>query len=90
MEKYSLYQFGAEWCNPCKLQRDILQNDPLVGVEYKFIDCDEEENEGLVEKFGIVDLPTLILFKGDEVLFRWNGLTRRDEIQRYVDSLTDK
>ena len=81
-----LYQFGAEWCNPCKVQREILINNPIEGADYVFVDCDADENEELVEKYGIVDLPTLLLMDKDKVLKRWVGLTRRDEIQKVVYS----
>ena len=63
-----LYQFGAEWCNPCKVQREVLTNNPIEGADYVFVDCDEDENEELVDKYGIVDLPTLLLMDKDKVL----------------------
>lgn len=84
--KLTLYQFGAEWCNPCKVQREVLTNNPIEGADYVFVDCDADENEELVDKYEIVDLPTLLLMDKDKVLKRWVGLTQRDEIQKVVYS----
>lgn len=84
--KLTLYQFGAEWCNPCKVQREVLTNNPIEGADYVFVDCDADENEELVDKYEIVDLPTLLLIDKDKVLKRWVGLTQRDEIQKVVYS----
>jgi thioredoxin-like negative regulator of GroEL len=79
-----LYQFGAEWCNPCKVLRETLTTNRVYGAKYVFIDCDDDANDELVEKHNIDFMPTLILMDGDTVLERWVGIPDRYEIQKAI------
>lgn len=63
-----LVDFGAEWCHPCK------QLDPIVDEiaeewdgKVKVVKLDIDENGGTTTRFGVMGVPTLMLFKdGDE------------------------
>jgi thioredoxin 1 len=76
-----LVDFGAEWCKPCK------QLDPIVeelakewGDQIKVVKIDSDVNVETTMKYGVMGLPTLILFvSGDEVA-RLSGLTARRKI----------
>jgi thioredoxin 1 len=76
-----LVDFGAEWCKPCK------QLDPIVeeladewGDQVKVVKVDADVSVDTTMKFGVMGLPTLILFVSGEEVARLSGLTSRRKI----------
>ncbi len=78
--------FWAEWCGPCKVISPILEG---VAEEYdgkiKFVKVDTEENFETSESYGILTLPTLLVFKGGQQIERITGARPRGDLQRYLD-----
>ena len=60
--------FWAPWCGPCRVLNPVL--DELAGTyagRVAFVAVNADENPGLVERFGIVSLPTLQFYAGGEL-----------------------
>ncbi len=60
--------FWAPWCGPCRVLNRVL--DELAATyagRVTFVAVNADENPGLVERFGIVSLPTLQLYAGGEL-----------------------
>ena len=73
-----MVDFGATWCGPCKKVEPIIEE---ISEEYAgkmiAVKCDVEECPATASKFGIMNIPTVIFFKGpkeDEIV----GLGRAD------------
>ena len=76
-----LVDFYANWCGPCKLLAPILEK---VESDIKVIKVDTDEFEDLSRTYGIMSIPTLILFdKGKEVK-RNIGFIGKEELENFL------
>lgn len=80
-----LVDFWASWCGPCKMQAPIFdyvadENDDVL---FGKVNIDEEQE--LAEKYSVISIPTLILFKGGQPVAKLVGLQNEDEIQEILD-----
>lgn len=59
-----LVDFWAPWCGPCKMIAPVLEEiDGEMGDKVRIIKLNVDENAGTVGEFGVMSIPTLILFK---------------------------
>ena len=76
-----LVDFFADWCTPCKMLSrvidDVAEN---AGDDIKICKVNVESEKGLVEKFGVMTIPTLVVFKDGAVKNRSIGVTGKKAI----------
>lgn len=76
-----LVDFWAEWCQPCRILAPTI--DELAGEfsgRVKVGKVDTDNNRDVSFKYGISAIPTVILFKGGEVVEKFVGLTKKDDL----------
>lgn len=76
-----LVDFWAEWCQPCRILAPTI--DELAGEfagRVKVGKVDTDKNRDVSFKYGISAIPTVILFKGGEVVDKFVGLTKKDDL----------
>lgn len=71
--KLALVDFFAEWCMPCVMMAPIIEE--LAGKikAVKFAKVNVDENQSLSQKFKVMSIPTLIIFKGGKEVERIIG-----------------
>lgn len=79
--KPTLVDFYASWCGPCKMQAPILQDvKQEVGDEANIIKIDVDKNTALAAQYNVRSIPTLIMFKEGEAMWRGQGLHQKDQL----------
>ncbi len=73
-----LVDFYASWCAPCKMQSPILAEfSEETSGKVKIIKVDVDQNPELASQFGVLSIPTLILFKAGELKEKTVGLSAK-------------
>lgn len=79
-----VFYFTADWCNPCKKVRPIVEelNRDLPDVNFLFIDADEERE--LIETFGVRSIPTFIRIEDGKEISRVTGAQTREDLEKFI------
>ena len=78
-EKPVLVDFWATWCGPCMRQGPIVEE--LAGEGYSVGKVDVDQEPALAQKFQVMSIPTLIIFKDGKEAKRLVGLTAKDTLK---------
>lgn len=79
--KPTLVDFFATWCGPCKAQAPVLEDvKKRVGDEANIIKIDVDKNQALAAAYSVRSIPTLIIFRGGEAIWRGVGLHDADTL----------
>ena len=81
----TLVDFYATWCGPCKMMSPLLEQVATeMGDETKIIKVDIDKNRDAAVQYGIRSVPTLILFKEGEIVWRQSGLPPKNLITESI------
>lgn len=80
-DKPTLVDFFATWCGPCKVQGPILEQvKQQIGGEANIVKIDIDRNQTLAGQYKVQSVPTLIIFKNGEAVWRAVGVQQADEL----------
>lgn len=83
--KPTLVDFFATWCTPCKMQAPILEEvKKNVGDKANIIKVDIDNNRELADKYKVQSVPTLIMFKNGEAIWRGVGVHQADILEAKI------
>ena|SRR6185312_13300791 len=81
--------FWAEWCGPCKMIAPALEEIAgSLGDKVKIVKLNVDENPTTAQKYGIMSIPTLMLFKNGELASRQVGAAPRQKLEQWITSET--
>jgi len=76
-----LADFWAPWCGPCKMIAPVLEElDAEMGDKVKIVKLDVDDNQETAGKFGIMSIPTLLVFKDGEVVDKVVGFQPKEAL----------
>jgi thioredoxin-like negative regulator of GroEL len=81
----TIFYFTAEWCNPCKRTRPIVEELNRDQSTAKFQIIDVDFNSELVKNFEIKSVPTFILFENGAEIKRVTGGQTREQLEELIN-----
>ena len=75
-----LVDFWASWCGPCRMLAPVLEELAKDKPEVKVCKVNIDEEQALAERFGVMSIPTLIVFQGGEAAARTVGVQSKQTI----------
>jgi thioredoxin 1 len=81
-----LVDFFATWCGPCQYQAPILdQVARQVGDKAHILKIDVDKNQAVMQQYGIRGVPTLMIFRNGQIVWRASGVKQQDELVRLLE-----
>jgi len=75
-----LVDFWASWCGPCRMVGPIVEEIAEECPQYKVVKINVDEQQELAIRFGVMSIPTLLVFKGGELVKQSIGAKPKAQI----------
>ena len=81
-----LVDFFATWCGPCKMIAPVLEEvDAEMGGEVKVVKVDVDNNQATAGEYGIMSIPSLLLFVDGELKAKTAGFMPKDALVDFIN-----
>jgi thioredoxin 1 len=79
--------FWAEWCGPCRMIAPSLDEiQASLGEKVKIVKLNVDENPATAQKYGVMSIPTLMIFKNGELASRQVGAAPKAKLEQWISS----
>lgn len=83
-DKPVVVDFYADWCGPCKMMAPIIDKLADENENIKVGKINVDDNQDLAVKYGIMSIPTIIIFKNGNISKKIIGLVDKEEILKEI------
>ena len=81
----TIVDFFATWCGPCKMLGPVLEELASDRSEVKIVKIDVDENPNLAKTYGVMSVPTMILFKNGESVATKIGYSPKEQLEEWIE-----
>jgi len=84
-EGVTLVDFWADWCGPCRMLGPVIDQLAVkLDGQYKICKVNVDQEEEISARYGVMTIPTVILFKNGEALDKRIGVHPAEEFERML------
>lgn len=84
-----LIDFWADWCGPCKMMAPVFQELEQNFKNTKFCKVNIDECSDLAERFGVMSIPTFVLFENGKAVKQMTGARPKSDMIKYFNLNSD-
>ena len=87
---YTLVDFYADWCGPCKMLSLILEELSEEYLDIKFVKVNVDNDMNLASRYSIMSIPTIYIFKDGKLIVSTQGYRDKDGMKLYIEDALNK
>lgn len=76
--------FFADWCGPCKMLSPVLEKLASINPDVDFYKVNIDDNPSLAEKFEVMSIPNVVIFKNGQAVDRSIGFVSEQQLQEII------
>lgn len=80
-----LVDFYADWCGPCKMMGPVMEEIASEREDVKVVKINVDDDMELAQKFGVMSIPTFIVFKNGQMAGRKMGANQKSDMLAMLD-----
>ncbi|HEV2754032.1 MAG TPA: thioredoxin [Solirubrobacteraceae bacterium] len=84
-DKPTLVDFWAPWCGPCRVVAPVLEEIASERDDIQIVKLNVDENQQVAGQFGVISIPTMILFKHGEVAHKIIGAYPKRKLEQELE-----
>ena len=82
-----LADFWASWCGPCRMMGPIVEEIAKEHTELRVVKVNVDDEPDLAQKYKVMNIPTLLLFRGGDIIKRQIGAVSKGKLEEILADL---